>query len=296
MNVNGGRDNTTNYTVDGVSNLDTGNNGVLGSINLDAVEEFKILTNAYSAEYGRSSGAQVSLVTKSGGRDYRGSVYGYRRQESLNANSFINNRERGRALETDPELDGRPEADQPPDGHRLHRRRPGAARRLQQGQATACSSSSPSRTSGGSRRRPTRTASRCRPQLERQGDFSQSVDNNNRPVQPDPRLPDRPALHRDEHQRLLPGRRRARPHPGQPPLCAGPGHPERLSAAERRAAPATTTSRRSRCRSIGARRSSAPTGRRRRRGASTAATSTTRTTPAPASAPTARSCSAPTCR
>ena len=102
FNVNGGRDNTMNYTVDGVSNLDTGNNGVLGSINLDAVEEFKILTNAYQAEYGRSSGAQVSLVTKSGGRDYRGSAYGYRRQESFNANSFINNRERGRALQTDP--------------------------------------------------------------------------------------------------------------------------------------------------------------------------------------------------
>ena len=102
FNVNGGRDNTTNYTVDGVSNIDTGNNGVLGSINLDAVEEFKILTNAYSAEYGRSSGAQVSLVTKSGGRDYRGSVYGYRRQESFNANSWINNRERGRALESNP--------------------------------------------------------------------------------------------------------------------------------------------------------------------------------------------------
>jgi hypothetical protein len=102
FNVNGGRDNTTNYTVDGVSNIDTGNNGVLGSINLDAVEEFKILTNAYQAEYGRSSGAQVSLVTKSGGRDYRGSAYAYRRQESFNANSWINNRERGRALETNP--------------------------------------------------------------------------------------------------------------------------------------------------------------------------------------------------
>ena len=50
MNVNGGRDNTMNYTVDGVNNVDTGNNGVLGSINLDAVEEFKILTNAYAAE------------------------------------------------------------------------------------------------------------------------------------------------------------------------------------------------------------------------------------------------------
>ena len=102
FNVNGGRDNTMNYTVDGVSNLDTGNNGVLGSINLDAVEEFKILTNAYQAEYGRSSGAQVSLVTKSGGREYHGSAYGYRRQESFNANTFINNRERGRALQTDP--------------------------------------------------------------------------------------------------------------------------------------------------------------------------------------------------
>jgi len=102
FNVNGARDNTTNYTVDGVSNLDTGNDGVLGSINLDAVEEFKILTNAYQAEYGRSSGAQLSLVTKSGGREYHGSAYGYRRQESLNANTFINNRERGRALATDP--------------------------------------------------------------------------------------------------------------------------------------------------------------------------------------------------
>ena len=47
-------------------------------------------------------GAQVSLVTKSGGRDYRGSAYVYRRQESFNANSWINNRERGRALETNP--------------------------------------------------------------------------------------------------------------------------------------------------------------------------------------------------
>ena len=60
MNVNGSRDNTHNFTVDGVSNVDTGNNGIIGSINLDAVEEFKILTNAYAAEYGRSSGAQVS--------------------------------------------------------------------------------------------------------------------------------------------------------------------------------------------------------------------------------------------
>ena len=187
MNVNGGRDNTTNYTVDGVSNIDTGNNGVLGSINLDAVEEFKILTNAYSAEYGRSSGAQLSLVTKSGGRDYRGSAYGYRRQESFNANSFINNRERGRALETDPELARRPE------GRSTARRTsasPSAARCRSAATTrtgTACSSSSRSRTSAGSRRPPTRTASRCRPSSSASGDFSQSVDNNNNLFNTDPR-------------------------------------------------------------------------------------------------------------
>jgi hypothetical protein len=102
MNVNGSRDNTHNITVDGVSNVDTGNNGILGQINLDAVEEFKILTNAYQAEYGRSSGAQVSMVTKSGGSTYRGSTYWYRRHEGMNANSWLNNRDRGRALQTDP--------------------------------------------------------------------------------------------------------------------------------------------------------------------------------------------------
>jgi hypothetical protein len=101
MNVNGSRDNTHNITVDGVSNVDTGNNGILGQINLDAVEEFKILTNAYQAEYGRSSGAQVSMVTKSGGREYRGTTYYYKRHEGMNANSWINNRDRGRALATD---------------------------------------------------------------------------------------------------------------------------------------------------------------------------------------------------
>jgi Carboxypeptidase regulatory-like domain len=102
FNVNGSRGGVHNLTVDGVSNMDTGNNGMSGNVNLDAVEEFKILTNAYQAEYGRSSGAQISVVTKSGGRSYHGGAYWYRRHEGMNANSWINNRDRGRALETDP--------------------------------------------------------------------------------------------------------------------------------------------------------------------------------------------------
>jgi hypothetical protein len=102
FNVNGSRGGVHNLTVDGVSNMDTGNNGILGNINIDAVEEFKLLTNAYQAEYGRSSGAQISVVTKSGGRDYRGSAYWYKRHEGFNANSWLNNRERGLALASDP--------------------------------------------------------------------------------------------------------------------------------------------------------------------------------------------------
>jgi hypothetical protein len=101
FNVNGSRGGVHNLTVDGVSNMDTGNNGMSGNINLDAVEEFKILTNAYQAEYGRSSGAQISVVTKSGGRSYTGRAYWYRRHEGMNANSWINNRDRGLALQTD---------------------------------------------------------------------------------------------------------------------------------------------------------------------------------------------------
>ena len=50
-------------------------------------------------------------------------------------------------------------------------------------------------------------------ELERRGDFSQTVDNNGNLFNPIRDYADRPALQRDEHQRLLPGRRRARPHP-----------------------------------------------------------------------------------
>ncbi len=180
MNVNGGRDNTMNYTVDGVSNVDTGNNGVLGSINLDAVEEFKILTNAYAAEYGRSSGAQVSLVTKSGGRDYRGSVYGYRRQESFNANSFINNRERGRALASDPasKVGVKPINRQTDTGFTLGGPIPLGGYNKDKNRLfffVAFENQGRNIPPANPNRVKVPTA------LERQGDFSQSVDNNNRP-------------------------------------------------------------------------------------------------------------------
>lgn len=94
MSANGQRQNSNNVQIDGVTDMDTGNNGgPMVAISLDSIQEFKILTSNYQAEYGRSAGAQVSAVTKSGGRDFHGSGYVFRRMDSLNANTWINNRQ-----------------------------------------------------------------------------------------------------------------------------------------------------------------------------------------------------------
>jgi hypothetical protein len=93
FSANGVRQNSNNLQVDGITNVDTGNNGgPLTNITLDAVSEFKILTSDYQAEYGRSVGAQIIAITRSGTRDFHGSFYVYRRQGGLNANSWLNNR------------------------------------------------------------------------------------------------------------------------------------------------------------------------------------------------------------
>src|SRR5205814_8308734 len=74
--VNGQRPNSNNITIDGVANIDTGDNGGnMATTNVDAVAEFKILTNAYQAEYGRAVGGQLQVVTKSGSQDFHGSGY-----------------------------------------------------------------------------------------------------------------------------------------------------------------------------------------------------------------------------
>ena len=93
ISANGLRVNNNNLTLDGVSIVDTGNNGTLLSLNLDSVSEFKVLTSNYQAEYGRSAGAQISAVTRSGSRDFHGSAYVFRRHDGMNANTWLNNRD-----------------------------------------------------------------------------------------------------------------------------------------------------------------------------------------------------------
>jgi hypothetical protein len=91
--INGQRPNSNTMSIDGVANIDTGDNGGnMATTNIDAVAEFKVLTNAYQAEYGRAVGAQLQVVTKSGSRDFHGSGYWYGRRSDWNANSWTNKR------------------------------------------------------------------------------------------------------------------------------------------------------------------------------------------------------------
>lgn len=79
-----------NIMMDGVSTMDTGNNGQLLQMNPEAIAEVKVLAAGYQAEYGRSSGLQITAVTKSGSNRLRGSVYDVLRNSDWNSNSWVN--------------------------------------------------------------------------------------------------------------------------------------------------------------------------------------------------------------
>jgi TonB dependent receptor/Carboxypeptidase regulatory-like domain len=83
--LNGGGGRNINFQIDGGDNTDDTIGGALQNFNLEAVAEFKLQTQQYKAEYGRSSGGVLSVVTKSGTNDLGGVVFGYFRDESLNA-------------------------------------------------------------------------------------------------------------------------------------------------------------------------------------------------------------------
>jgi len=93
LSANGLRTSANNLQLDGVATVDTGNNGQMFAVVLDSIAEFKVLTSNYQAEYGRSAGAQISAVTRSGSRDFHGSFYVFRRHDGMNANTWINNRD-----------------------------------------------------------------------------------------------------------------------------------------------------------------------------------------------------------
>ncbi|HKG62148.1 MAG TPA: carboxypeptidase regulatory-like domain-containing protein [Pyrinomonadaceae bacterium] len=90
QSINGNRGQTNNVTIDGGFNLQSGSNASqVNNLGIDYIQEVKIQTSNFSAEYGRNSGAQVSLVTRSGGNDFHGSAFEFLRNDKLDARSFF---------------------------------------------------------------------------------------------------------------------------------------------------------------------------------------------------------------
>ena len=90
--ANGGRGFQTNFTLDGQNVTDIGVNEQFAyRISMDAIAEFKVSTNAQTAEFGRTDGMQVQVATRSGTKDFHGDGYWFKRGEFMNANTFTNN-------------------------------------------------------------------------------------------------------------------------------------------------------------------------------------------------------------
>lgn len=93
LSVAGTRSNQNNYRLDGISFNDYTNDapgGVLGSeTGVDAIQEFSVLTQNYSAEYGRTSGGVVNAVTRSGTNSWHGDAYEFLRNSALDARNYF---------------------------------------------------------------------------------------------------------------------------------------------------------------------------------------------------------------
>jgi hypothetical protein len=110
FSINGQRTEANYFTVDGVS-VNTGVNALAGTntsgiggstpsetalgttqsmVSVDALQEFRIATSTYSAEYGRTPGGQISLLTRSGTNEWHGSLFDYFRNDALDANNWFN--------------------------------------------------------------------------------------------------------------------------------------------------------------------------------------------------------------
>ena len=91
--ISGQRGRSTVATIDGLNASEpSGSNKVSMSINQDAVSEVKVLRNNYAAEFGNNGGAIINIVSKGGGQNYRGRVYTFIRNESLNGTPFFINK------------------------------------------------------------------------------------------------------------------------------------------------------------------------------------------------------------
>lgn len=91
LNMSGQRARSNLVNVDGADATDNSVNGVRSTVSQEAVQEFQIITNSYSAEYGRAAGGVVNIITRSGSNAFHGDVFGYLRNRNFQAvNPFSN--------------------------------------------------------------------------------------------------------------------------------------------------------------------------------------------------------------
>ena len=153
-----------NIMMDGISAMDTGNNGQMLNMNIESIAEVKVLTQGYQAEFGRSSGLQITAVTKSGTNHFRGSAY------DLITNSDWNTNRKLTILNGDP----KPVSKSKTYGYSLGGPvgKPGGNNKLFFFYSHEYRPSSQAINAGN----PVRL--RVPTDLERKGDFSQTLDNN----------------------------------------------------------------------------------------------------------------------
>lgn len=91
LSINGGRFRTNDFLVDGVSVMLPENNNFALSPSPDATQEFKVLTNSFGPQFGRSGGGVVNVVTRGGSNEFHGVLYEFFRTDRLRANNFFAN-------------------------------------------------------------------------------------------------------------------------------------------------------------------------------------------------------------
>ncbi len=101
--INGNREQANYYLLDGMENVEFVDNNVAYAPNVDAIEEFNVITNNPSADYGQFMGGVISVITKSGTNSYHGNAFEFFRNNAMNANEWSRN------FSTDPAVSGSPQ-------------------------------------------------------------------------------------------------------------------------------------------------------------------------------------------
>jgi hypothetical protein len=94
VSVNGGRHRMNNFMINNMPSMDEGGYGGLNvTPSLDSIQEFRVVTSTYGAEYGKLGAAQINVATKAGTRQFHGDAYDYVRNDAFDANPFFQNRQ-----------------------------------------------------------------------------------------------------------------------------------------------------------------------------------------------------------